>query len=79
MAKIKRDEQFDEAFLRRLDYLYIMSKRIASGALRAQRRTKVSGSGLEFADFREYTPGDETRNIDWKVYARTNKLFFKAF
>ena len=75
----KRDAQFDEKFLRKLDYLYIMSKKIASGATRAQRKTRIVGSGLEFADHRDYSPGDEMRNIDWKVYGRTNKLFLKLF
>lgn len=75
----KRDEQFDEKFLRKLEYLYIMSKKIASGAARAQRKTQIVGSGLEFADHRNYSPGDDMRNIDWKVYGRTNKLFLKLF
>lgn len=75
----ERDAQFDEKFLRRLEYLHIMSKKIASGAARAQRKTRIVGSGLEFADHRSYTPGDDMRNIDWKVYGRTNKLFLKLY
>lgn len=75
----RRDAQFDERFLRKLDYLYIMSKKIASGATRAQRKTRIVGSGLEFADHRNYSPGDDMRNIDWKVFGRTNKLFLKLF
>ncbi len=72
-------EQFDEAFLKKLEYLYIVSKKIVSGALRAQRKTRIVGSGLEFADYRNYSPGDDLRNIDWKVFARTEKLFLKLF
>lgn len=79
MASIKRDEQFDERFLRKLDYLHIMSKKIAAGAARAQRKTHIVGSGIEFADHRSYSPGDDMRNIDWKVFGRTNKLFLKLF
>lgn len=75
----KRDEQFDEKFLRRLDYLHIMSKKIAAGSARAKRKTRLVGSGIEFADHRNYSPGDDMRNIDWKVYGRTNKLFLKLF
>lgn len=75
----RRDEQFDERFLRKLEYLYIMSKKIASGQARAQRKTRTVGSGLEFADHRNYSPGDDMRNIDWKVFGRTNKLFLKLF
>lgn len=72
-------EQFDEAFLKKLEYLYIVSKKIVSGALRAQRKTRIVGSGLEFADHRNYSAGDDLRNIDWKVFARTEKLFLKLF
>ena len=79
MAKAKRDAQFDESFLRKLEYLYIMSKKIMAGGARAQRKTRLVGSGLEFADFRNYSPGDDMRNIDWRVYGRTNKLFLKLF
>ncbi len=73
------EEQFDDAFLKKLEYLYIISKKIASGAIRAKRKTKIVGSGLEFADYREYSPGDDLRNIDWRVFARTEKLFLKLF
>jgi len=74
-----RDAQFDEKFLRRLEYLYIMSKKIMSGMARAQRKTRLVGSGLEFADHRNYSPGDDMRNIDWKVFGRTDRLFLKLF
>lgn len=73
------DAQFDEAFLQRLEYLYIVSKKIVAGRLRAKRKTKIVGSGLEFADFRNYSPGDDLKNIDWKIYGRTERLFLKLF
>ena len=72
-------EKFDEAFLKKLEYLYIVSKKIVSGALRAQRKTRIVGSGIEFADYRNYSAGDDLRNIDWRVFARTEKLFLKLF
>ena len=74
-----RDPQFDEKFLRKLDYLYIMSRKIMAGQARAQRKTRIVGSGLEFADHRQYTPGDDMRNMDWKVFGRSDKLFLKLF
>jgi uncharacterized protein (DUF58 family) len=72
-------EKFDEEFLKRLEYLYIVSKKIASGASWAERKTRIVGSGLEFADFRNYSPGDDLRGIDWKLFARTEKLFLKLY
>lgn len=72
-------EKFDEAFLKKLEYLYIISRKIAAGAQKAERKKRIVGSGLEFADFRNYSPGDDLRNIDWKIFARTQKLFLKLF
>lgn len=73
------DEQFDEGFLKKLDYLYIMSQKIVAGQARAERKTRIVGSGLEFADFRNYTPGDDLKNIDWKIYGRSEKLFLRLY
>lgn len=70
---------FDEDFLKMLDYLYIVSQKMAAGKFRAKRKTKLVGSGIDFADHRSYTPGDDMRNLDWKVYRRTEKLFVKLF
>jgi uncharacterized protein (DUF58 family) len=70
---------FDEAFLKKLEELYITSKKIVAGTFRAKRKTRIVGSGIEFADFRSYTPGDDLRNIDWRIFARTEKLFLRLF
>ena len=75
----QRDAQFDESFLKKLEYLYIVSKKIVTGQIRAERKTRIVGSGLEFADYRNYSHGDDLRNIDWRVYARTEKLFLRLF
>jgi uncharacterized protein (DUF58 family) len=72
-------ELFDEEFQRRLDWLAVASRRVFAGRLRAERRTKKSGSGLEFADHREYTRGDDLRSLDWNVYARTGRALVKLF
>jgi uncharacterized protein (DUF58 family) len=45
----------------------------------AQRRTTALGSGVEFADHREYTPGDDFRYLDWNLYARHDELLLKRF
>jgi uncharacterized protein (DUF58 family) len=57
-AKVDED-LFDDEFQRKLDYLAMVSKRVFSGAMRAERRTKKVGSGVEFADHRDYAPGDD--------------------
>ena len=75
----KEEELFDEEFQRRLDYLAIVSRRIYSGRMRAERRSKKTGSGIEFADHRDYAPGDDFRYLDWNVYQRTGRLLVRLF
>ena len=70
---------FDSEFLKKLEYLSLISKRVFRGSLMAQRRTKQLGSGIEFADHREYTPGDDFRYLDWNLYARHDELLLKRF
>jgi uncharacterized protein (DUF58 family) len=70
---------FDDEFLKKLEYLNIMSKRLFSGQQRAKRRTKKRGTGLEFADYRSYVAGDDFRHLDWKAYLRLNRLILKLF
>lgn len=70
---------FPADFLTRLEYLSIMSKRVFRGSLLAQRRTMQLGSGIEFSDHREYTPGDDLRYLDWNIYARHGDLLLKRF
>ena len=64
---------FDDQFLKKLEYLNIMSKRLFTGQMRAKRRTKKRGTGLEFADYRSYVSGDDFRHLDWKAYLRLNR------
>lgn len=72
-------ELFDEAFQRKLEYLAVASRRLFAGRMRAERRTRIAGSGIEFADHRPYTPGDDLRALDWSVYGRTERLLVKRF
>ena len=69
---------FDEEFMRKLEYLALVSKRF-SGQLKAERRARKLGSGLEFADYRGYVPGDDFRYLDWKTYLRLDKLLLRLY
>jgi uncharacterized protein (DUF58 family) len=70
---------FDSEFLQKLEYLSLVSRRVFRGQILAQRRTTQLGGGIEFADHRDYTPGDDFRYIDWNVYARHDELLLKRF
>jgi uncharacterized protein (DUF58 family) len=70
---------FDSDFLKKLEYLSLVSRRVFRGQLLAQRRTMQLGGGIEFADHRGYTPGDDFRYLDWNVFARHDELLLKRF
>src|SRR6188768_3047813 len=70
---------FSSAFLGKLEQLYLLSKKLFRGAHRAERRSRQVGSSLEFADYRNYTGGDDLRSIDWNIYGRLDRLFIKLF
>lgn len=73
------DDIFDEDFLKKLEYLYIVSKKIFAGRSRAERKTRKTGSGIEFADHRDYVPGDDLRYLDWNIYGRLERLLLRLF
>ncbi|OJW19819.1 MAG: hypothetical protein BGO49_13950 [Planctomycetales bacterium 71-10] len=70
---------FDADFIQKLEYLSLVSRRVFRGRLMAQRRTTQLGGGVEFADHREYTPGDDFRHLDWNLFARHDELLLKRF
>ncbi len=79
MPAAARTALFDEAFLKKLEYLYIVSKKVFAGRLRAERRSKKTGAGVEFADHRDYAYGDDLRYLDWGVYGRLGRLLVRLF
>jgi len=70
---------FDEAFLRQLERLLLLMKSPVRGGLKGGRRSIKRGQSVEFADYRDYTLGDDLRQLDWNVYARLERLFVKLF
>jgi uncharacterized protein (DUF58 family) len=69
----------DPAFIRQLDALNLLARRVLRGSLQADRRTQRRGTGITFADYAPYNFGDDYRAIDWKIYARTEELLIKLF
>jgi uncharacterized protein (DUF58 family) len=70
---------FDGDFLTRLERMRLQMRRRFAGTLRAERRSRRTGSSLEFADFRNYVPGDDPRRIDWSIYGRIERLMMKLY
>jgi uncharacterized protein (DUF58 family) len=68
---------FDEATLRKLEQLTLIADRVRVGVMKGDRRSKKRGSSIEFADYRNYSKGDDLRRLDWNVYARLERPFIK--
>ncbi len=79
MARQSLQPFFDEPFLARLQQLHLIAKRLAWRHSPGPRRSRRVGDGLEFADHRSYSPGDDIRFIDWPYYARMERLLLRLF
>jgi uncharacterized protein (DUF58 family) len=69
----------DPEALAQLSSMELRARTIVEGFFSGQHRSAFHGASVEFADHREYAPGDELRHIDWKVYGRTDRFFVKEY
>jgi len=69
----------DPAFLDELDRFEASLEQRTTALARGEQRSPSVGEGLTFSDYRRYAPGDDTRLLDWRLYARTDELFVKQF
>ncbi len=69
----------DPSFIRRLESLHLLARKVLGGSLQADRRTTRKGAGITFADYAEYRLGDDFRSIDWRIYAKFESLIVKLF
>lgn len=70
---------FDSAFLQKLERLALLTHRPMAGPGAGPRRSPRHGASVEFADFRNYTAGDDFRRIDWNAFARLDRLFLRLY
>lgn len=79
MSTVPEITLLNPQLLAQLERLELMSRKIFRGRMKGERRSKRKGQSVEFADFRNYVPGDDLRFIDWNLYARMDRLFLKLF
>ena len=72
-------ELFDDELQQKLEMLALVSRRVFGGRMKAERRSKKKGSGVEFADHRDYVAGDDIRSIDWNFYRRFGRLLVRLY
>ncbi|MDZ4671104.1 MAG: DUF58 domain-containing protein [Phototrophicales bacterium] len=68
----------DDGIRKKLDSLMLIANKVRGGAIKGERRSNKRGTSIEFADYRNYTQGDDLRRLDWNVYARTNRPYIKV-
>jgi uncharacterized protein (DUF58 family) len=74
-----KDDLLSPELLLRLEKMELLTRKIFRGRLKGERRSRRKGQSVEFADFRNYVPGDDLRFVDWNMYARLERLFLKMF
>ena len=79
MAEVADAPLLAPEFLRRLEGLELVSKKLLAGRMKGDRLSKRKGRGSEFADYRPYSAGDDLRFLDWNLYGRVEKLFLRLY
>ena len=69
----------DPDVIARISDLTLRSRRLVEGAISGQHRSPFHGFNIEFASYREYTPGDDLRRLDWRVFARSDRHYIKQY
>ncbi len=69
----------DPAILAKLGTLELKARTVVEGFLAGLHRSPFKGFSVEFAEYRQYMPGDDLATIDWKVYARSDRYYVKKF
>lgn len=69
----------DPVVLRRMSGLHLVARHVVDGFLSGLHRSNFRGFNVEFAEHRPYMPGDEPRTIDWKLWAKTDRLHIKRY
>ena len=77
-TKVKNDLLSPEA-VSRLGNLELIARKVVEGFITGLHRSPYHGFSVEFTDHRPYMPGDELKNIDWKLYAKTDRYYIKQF
>ena len=72
-------QKFDSQVLSRISSMKMTAMNLVDGLLTGQHRSRHKGSSVEFAEYKDYSPGDEIRHIDWKVAGKTDKYHVKQF
>ena len=69
----------EPTLVERLNHLQLSARSVVEGSIIGQHRSPVKGASVEFRQHRFYTPGDEPRRLDWRIFARTDRPYIKEY
>src|SRR6187455_1574908 len=75
----ERNRYLDPDVLSRVHSLGLRAQRVVEGTISGLHRSPLHGVSVEFADYREYAPGDDLKRLDWRAYARSNRYYIKRY
>lgn len=76
---MENQKYLDPQTLAKLEGLQLRARMVVEGYLAGLHRSPYQGFSVEFAEHREYVPGDDLRYVDWKVFGRTDKFYLKQY
>ena len=79
MENVERPDYLDPKILERIKRLDVRARLVVEGFITGQHKSPYSGFAVEFAGHREYSPGDEIKHIDWKVWSKTDRFYIKEY
>ena len=79
MPEEKQFKYLDFDTLARINSMHLLAKTVVEGFILGLHRSPYRGFSVEFAEYRQYVPGDEIRHIDWNVYGKTDRFYVKQY
>jgi uncharacterized protein (DUF58 family) len=70
---------FQPEVLSKISRLELRARRVVEGFVSGMHQSPYKGFSVEFADYRQYVPGDDVRHLDWRAYAKTDRLLIKEY
>lgn len=76
---MKNSQFLDPAVIARIDNLELLARTVVDGFINGLHRSPYFGLSVDFAEHRQYTPGDDIRRVDWRVFGRTDRFYVKEY
>ena len=78
-TRTARERHLDFEAISRIGNMQLLARTVVDGFILGLHRSPYRGFSAEFAEYRQYAPGDDVRHVDWKVYAKTDRYYIKQF